>query len=303
MISRPNLSLALGTALFIASLTAAFRVDAQESGEDLRLALLSSYETWRSAVLRQDAAAWERATTRHRRMTTRNLIVSQKQPYPEAIFKVSLKPPPVSSLRLLEAEAKGNTAHLAYFGKLDLGEGTEGSDDDVMILKFFLEDGEWKFDSTRYMSLDATPDIREGLQNGIPQGFLDRPELSPPGTPPPPPPPCREPEYVGGYDIQCFGYEAGVKVNGTDYGKVANHDGKQIIIGGLNRGKNDLELSITPLDIPKDGERYLQINVVVLTGNTSRPSIKVFTWETRAENPGTQLKLPVMVTSDTLQLQ
>lgn len=276
---------------------------AEDSTEELRSKLTASYEAWRNSVTNKNAQAWERNTTRHRRMITRNLIVSQKQPYPEAIFRVSLQPPPLTGLRLLEVQANGPTAHLAYFGKLDLGDGTEGATDDVMILKFFLEDGAWRFDSSRYMSLDSTPDLREALQTGIPPGFLERPELSPPGILPPTPPPCREPEYVGGYDIQCFGYEAGVKVNGTDYGKVANHDGKQIIIGGLSRGKNELELSIKPLDIPKDGERYLQINVVVLTGNPQRPSIKVFTWETRADDPGAKLTFPVLVTNSTLQVR
>lgn len=277
---------------------------AAQADDALEPQLLSVYNAWRNAVIRRDPEGWERLTTSHRRMTTRNLIISQKQPYPEAIFRMTLKPPPVSGMRLLEAQANGPTAHLAYFGKIDLGdEGTEGMADDIMILKFFNEQGTWKFDSSRYMTLDNTPEIRAKLQKGDAPDFLEQPQFTPPGVLPATPPPCRAPEYVGGYDIQSFGYETGVKINGTDYGTITNLDGKQIIIGGLNRGKNDLELSIKTLDIPKDAERFLQINVVVLTGNAQRPSIKVFTWETQSGEPGEKLTFPVFVTSSTLNLK
>ncbi len=288
-------------AAFAASLPLSHAAD--DTVGTLEPTLLSAYNAWRSAVLRQDPVAWERHTSAHRRMTTRHLIISQKQPYPEAIFRIALKPPPTSNMKLLEAQANGPTAHLAYFGKVDIGEGTEGLEEDIMILKFFNEQGLWKFDSTRYMSLDNTPETREKLKKGEAPDFLDKPQFTPPGILPETPLPCRAPEYVGGYDIQSFGYETGVKINGTDYGTITNHDGKQIILGGLNRGKNDLELSIKTLDIPKDAERFLQINVVVLTGNAQRPSIKVFSWETTADSPDEKQSFPVFVTSSTLNLK
>jgi hypothetical protein len=274
---------------------------ARAAEDTLEPTLLSAYNSWRNAVLRRDADGWNRYTTSRRRMSTRNMIISQKQPYPDAIFRVAIKPPPTTGLRLLEAQANGPTAHLAYFGKIDIGGGTAEVNEDIMILKFLREGDAWRFDSTRYMSLDATPEVREKLNRGEPPDFLEESPFTPPGVLPKTPPPCRAPEYVGGYDIQSFGYETGVKINGADYGKIANHDGKQIIVGGLNRGKNDLELSIDVLDIPKDAERFLRINVVVLTGNPKKPSIKVFTWDTQDDSPAKSVRLPVYVTSSTLE--
>ena len=267
---------------------------------ELRRTLEHVYHDWRSALLNKDLAAWQRATSAYRQMITRNTMVSQKQPYPEALFAIPIRPPEITNLRMLEVEAIGTTAHMIFFGKVDLGLDAEEIPENILILRFVSENSVWKFDTTRIMNLAGVPDVRASLQNGI-ADFLDRPEFNPPGSVPPVPPPCRKPEHVAALQVKSLGYETSVTIEGVDYPTISDDAAQHLVIGGLVRGRNEMKVNIKPLPVPEGYERELEINVQIITGNPKSPMLRVFSWDTQSAAPPEHLDLPVIVNNLTLK--
>lgn len=266
----------------------------------LRPSLERAYEKWRSAILTQDPKAWAGAITQYRQVVTRNLIVSQRQRFPQAVFAVPLDPPDISSLRLLEVQAVGETAHLLYFGKVNMGGDADQIPDSVLMLKFFNERGVWKFDSNKLLKLLDQPELLAQLKSGGKLDFLDYPEFTPPGKAPAVPAICEVPENVAGCTLQSFGYETRMRINGFDYPVMQDHAEKLFVIGGLKNGANEVTLTVTPTEIPKGEERLLQLDFFVLTGKEDKPPVRVFHYETKEAAVASPLKLPVSITQDVL---
>jgi hypothetical protein len=173
----------------------------------------------------------------------------------------------------------GETAHLIYFGKIDLGLGDEPSaiPENLLVLKYFKEKDGWKFDSTKFINLADNPEMRDSCQRGSPE-FLKHPPFNPPGKAPAVPKLCKEPEKVAALRIQCFGYEVLATVNDFDGTPVVDTAEQQLIIGGLRRGDNEVKLQIKTLPIPDGEERYLEVEAVLLTGEEKNPTVRVFDW-------------------------
>lgn len=266
----------------------------------LKASLERIYHEWRNAVINRNMDAWRRSTALYRQVVTRNLIISGGQTYPDSIFEIPIQPPDITRLRLLECEARGPTAHLVYFGKVDLGLDTEEIPDNVIVLKFFNEKGEWKFDSNKLMNLAGAPEVRAALKNGE-ADFLGEPAFTPSGIVPATPAECRKPQYIAALQIRSYGYETRASMAGFNYPAVADSAEQQIIIGGLNWGKNDLSLQIKPLPVPPDAERLLEVNAVIINGTKQKPQVRVFTWETKSDKPPAEITLPVWVSSATLR--
>ena len=267
---------------------------------ELRMTLEKVYHDWRSAVINRNMEAWRRSTSLYRQVVTRNLIISGGQTYPDSIFEIPIQPPDITRLRLLECEARGPTAHLAYFGKVDLGLDADEIPDNVIVLKFFSEKGAWKFDTNRIMNLSAAPEVRAALQNGQ-ADFLNEPAFTPSGVVPPTPAECKKPQYIAALQIQSYGYETKASMSGYDYPVVADSGEQQIIIGGLAWGKNDLKLQIKVLPIPEDAERMLEVNAIIINGTKEKPQVRIFSWETKAASPPAEITLPVWVSGATLR--
>ena len=289
----PRLFLVLSMLLACASAEAA-------DDSALRTTLEKVYHDWRSALINKNMDAWRRSTALYRQVVTRNLIVSGGQTYPDSIFEIPIQPPDITRLRLLECEAKGPTAHLVYFGKVDLGLDVDEIPDNVIVLKFFNENGSWKFDTNRIMNLADAPEVRAALQNGK-ADFLDEPAFTPSGVVPATPAECRKPQYVAALQIQSWGYETKASMSGYDYPVVADNAEQQIIIGGLVWGKNDLKLRIKALPAPEGGERVLEVNALIINGTKEKPEVRVFSWETKSATPPEEIELPVWVSGSTLR--
>jgi len=259
------------------------RLSAEET--DLRLSLERVYQEWRSALLARNLTAWRTCTTTYRQVLTRNLIVSQKQRYPDAVFALPVTPPDVRKLALMETEAVGDTGHLIFFGKIDLGISEEAADvpDNLIVLKFFREQGLWKFDSSRFLNLADNIELRDACRRGSTEWAKHSP-FNPPGTLPAVPKLCKEPEKVSALRIQAYGYEVLANVNGYDNTPVFDSAEQQLIIGGLLRGENALKLQVKELPIEKDDERFLQVEAVLVNNDEAKPTIRVFEW-TPKEQP------------------
>jgi hypothetical protein len=256
--------------------SALFRPALVAEDEVLRSELSKVYREWRAALLASSYTAWQKHTTQYRQALTRNLIVSQGQNYPEALFKIPMVPPDASGLRLLELEANGPTAHLVYFGKVDMGLDVpaEQIPENLLVLKFFQEKGGWKFDSSRMINLADVPETRAALKEGD----------------------------MAALRIHAVGFEVGSEFCGYDYQPVENNAEQQLLMGGLEWGESKLKLKIkeVPLPVP-DADKILNVEVVVLTGKEDKPVIRVFHWEPSAMPPPATVDLTVVLDNGTLR--
>lgn len=266
--------------LFCLCLTAGIALAQEEA--TLRPDLERAYARWRSAVLAKDARAWAAAITMHRQIITRNLVISQGLPFPKAVFETMLSPADVTGLRLLEVQAVGDTAHLLYFGQVDLGDAPDVIPENLLLLKFFREKaGSWKFDSSKFIQLSTQPERRAKLLAGEPPDFLDLPEFTPPGTPPATPPLCAVPDHITGCTLQTIGYETTLLVNGQEH-YAADTVARLFLTGGLKNGANTVQLRAKKLDLPKDAkdaERVLEIDFFTKPTQPGARPQRVFHYE------------------------
>lgn len=267
----------------------------QRSDDGLRSALESVYLKWRDAMIRKDAQAWAATITLYRQTVIRNSVVSERRTFPDAVFESGVLPPALTGLSLLEAQAVGDTAHLVYFGKIDMGQDKELIRDNILKLKFYRENGQWKYDSNRVVRLESAPEVLKDLREGKRPDFLDSPEYTPPGSMPPPPPLCRVPEFKAGYKLQTFGYETTIRMNGIEYEPVQDALDQQILIGGLVRGHNEMTLSLKPVPRPEGESAALQIRVYILSDDPAKPGTEVLRWEAPESGAPAKVTLPIEV--------
>jgi len=288
---RPFLSLLLGLSLVYCCLPA----HGQEEGAVLQAVLEKAYLKWSDAMLRKDAQAWAASISRFRQTVIRNSVVSERLSFPDAVFASEVKPPELAGLRLLEAQAVGDTAHLVYFGRIDLGQDKELIRENVLKLKFLRENGVWKYDSNRISRLDSAPEVLKALQEGKRPDFLDTPEYTPPGTLPPMPPLCRIPDYKAGSKLQSFGYATTVSMNGVTYETVQDGLDQQVLIGGLVKGHNEITLNIKAVPRPEGEKPVLQIRVYILPREPGKPGTEVLRWEAPESGAPARITLPIVV--------
>lgn len=271
-------------------------VVAQQEGPALEAALSKAYASWREAMIQKNPQAWAGAITAFRQTTIRNEIVSNKENFPAAVFAAPGEPPNTDGMRLVEAEAKGTTAHLVYFGKIEGGKEAADANEVLMKLKFGLEGGRWRYDSARVTDLDSSPEVLKALREGKKPDLLDAPEFTPPGKMPPAPPLCRVPDFKGGLKLQSTGYETQVLMNGFTYDPVENSLDQQLVLGGLVAGQNEVSLRIRPV-APPDGQKpvvRIRLYKVDLT-KPEQPAIEVLRWESPATGAPKEVTLPFIV--------
>jgi hypothetical protein len=268
----------------------------------LRADLERVYLDWRGAIMAKSISTWTRSTALYRQMSARNLIISQKLRYPDAIFDLPMQPPDIVPLKLIEAEAVGPTAHLVYKGRVNLGLDIDEKDlpEALLVLKFYQENSAWKFDTSRMIRLTDAPEMQKDLASGRME-FLKQPAFTPSGIVPATPKPCRAPDYVAALRIEAMGYDVIATMNGVDYPNVRDDAVQQLIIGGLVRGDNSVKLQLKPLPIPDGEQRVLEVQVVVITGEEKKPTQRVFLWNPGDTAPPETIELKVPVNIATLK--
>ncbi len=266
------MKLVLGATLLITILPS---VGLSQSADDtLRSQLRASYEAWRSAVVRRDAGAWERATAEHRRAEVRNRLVSEKRPFPAAVFQLPAPPPRIDNLLLLDAPRSGPTAKAAFFGKIDFGVGGEPADN-LLVLSFVNSGGRWLYDKADFINLAALPDVRAELAKGDIRYLWETPDARPSGSIPPTPalvPPARIIAKVYAF---CPGREMRVQVNRISRHRFANAKEAEVVLGGAYEGDNQVQFALKKLD-GATGKEALALRVYLLSTVPGVKPIKAF---------------------------
>ena len=245
--------------------------------EDLKANLEKTYGTWRSALISKDAATWQRITAEHRRVAVRNRIVSEKRPFPAALFDLPALPPLLGSLKFLEAKQNGSTAKSAYFGKVDFGVGGEPTDN-LLVLSFIRGAGEWLYDKADFVNLTALPEVRTELAAGDLSYLRGVTEAQPSGVVPLTPITTNPATTIAKVYVFSPGREVKVQVNKISRHRFANAKEAEIVIGGALAGVNEVQYSIQKLE-EGTGEEALTIRVYLMSEVDGIKPIKAFEYQ------------------------
>ncbi len=245
----------------------------------LRPALEKTYDMWREAVIRQDAASWQRVTATHRRVDVRNRIISEKLPFPASIFKLPAPPPTLKGIRFIEANQNGPTATAVYFGKIDFGIGGKPTDN-LLVLAFVSEGGAWRYDRADFVNLEALPAVRRELTAGNLKYLKEAPEVKPSGKIPLTPLEANPAKYIAKVYVFSPGREVKVQVNKISHHRCANVKAAEIVIGGAVDGLNEVQYAISKLPGGK-GNEALTIRVYLLSEVNGVKPIKAFEYQVR----------------------
>ncbi|MEM1294591.1 MAG: hypothetical protein AAGH89_04455 [Verrucomicrobiota bacterium] len=229
--------------------------------QELREQLEKIYRGSISAMAAKNYPAWKRYTAKSRRVHTHNLVISQKDRWPDAMFNLPISQPEIGTLVHLETLVKGDTANLIYYGKVDFGVAPEHEiPNNILMLRFVREEEGWRFDNTRFFNLAENREIaRKAELHDL--SFLEDEAFQPTGVAPPVPRATRSPDYIGEIWIAAIGYEINVKLGDLHEATVRNNLTTDVVVGGLWSEGRDISLQVTELEIPEDVERRLEIAV------------------------------------------
>lgn len=214
----------------------------------LRPTLERAYNAWRAAINSGNLAQWEEATAFSRQIEVRNTIVSQKLPFPKALFADPIGAPGLEGLIGLGVLSTGSTATSTYFGKANFG-GGEGVaiSDNLLVLHFLKEEGRWSFDNLRIVKIGQDAELLLQIRNSD-FSFLQGEEFQPAAQLPPIPQPVSSPDYIAEAWIDATGFEVTIEVNGHRTGKFTNLKTTELVIGGVRRGQNTIRLTAKLLE-------------------------------------------------------
>lgn len=252
--------------------------------DSLRPALESSYNAWRDAMIRRDAGTWQKTTAEHRRIEVKNRIVSEKRPFPAAVFALPAPPPSVKSLKFLEAKQNGATAKASYFGKIDFGVGGAPTEN-LLVLSFIRGGGGWLYDRADFVNLAALPEVRTELAAGDLKYLKETPEAQPSGVVPPTPIEARPAKYIAKVYVFCPGREVQVQINKISHHRFANAKEAEIVIGGADDGSNEVQFSTKKL-AGGTGKEVMTLRVYLMSEVQGVQPFKAFEYQIAAgESP------------------
>lgn len=263
----------LTTLALVASTAAAL---AQAPTPEMAKSLVSTYGVWRTAVMRKDVSAWQRTTAPHRQAEIRNRLVSEKRPFPAAVFDLPAPPPSLENLKMIHLSQKGATAKAAFFGKVNFGVGGDPTDN-VLVLSFVNSAG-WKYDRADFVNLAALPDVRAELAAGNMKYVSETPEFQATGSVPKTPLPVPVAKYIAKVYVFCPGREINVQVNQLSRHRFANAKEAEVVLGGAVDGANSVTFTSKKLE-GATGKEALSIRVYLMSEIEGTKPIKAYEYQ------------------------
>ena len=231
------------------------------------------YQQWRQTMIKKDYKGWKKVTAYARQIETRNLVVSQKKRFPSAMFALPMKPPAIERLRLLQVRSKGPTAVAVYYGKADL-DVKAAVPNSLLVLRYLKEGNQWKFYRLALMGQLPPEVVADIGANKL--GFLKDAAFQPSGQSPRVQKPCEIPDYIADIHLITYGFDTTVTVNGISSHEASDTHGTQLVIGGLKKGKNTIQVKGERLGRSASGKKNLKVSVHLKTGNRKSPAVQVF---------------------------
>ena len=234
------------------------------------------YGQWRQAMIKKDAGAWSRLTAKNRQLSIRNRIYSEKKSFPSAVFELPTAPPAISNLKGVSAHQRGATATAVYFGNVDFGVGGKPTEN-LLLLHFVSESGQWKYDTADFISLQALPDVRAQLKSGD-YSYVEQADFQASGVTPMMPIPVGPAQFIAKVYAFCPGREVKVKVNRISDHRFQDDKAAEVVIGGGKVGANEVQFAVKSLE-GSTGKEAMTIRVYLLSTVPGVKPLKVYEYQ------------------------
>lgn len=251
--------------------------------ENLQLPLEQSYRSWRDAMLRKDSVIWRQVTALHRQMEIKNRILSEKRPFPAAVFDLPAAPPKIEGMKFLEAVRNGATAKASYFGRIDFGVGGK-STDNLLVLSFVQGKGGWLYDRADVVNLASLPEVRKELSDGNLKYLKETPEARPTGVVPPVPVEAQHAKTIAKIYVFCPGREVNAQINRISRHRFTNVQEAEVVIGGALDGLNEVQFTTRRLE-GSTGKEALSIRVYLMSQVAGIKPIKIYEYQAKEGEP------------------
>jgi hypothetical protein len=259
--------------IFLAALALPAAALAQAPADSTAKTLVATYDAWRGAMVRKDASSWQRTTAAHRQAEIRNRLVSEKRPFPAAVFDLPAPPPSLDGLKMIHLSQRGATAKAAFFGKINFGVGGDPTEN-VLVLSF-VNDGQWKYDRADFVNLAALPEVRKELAAGNLKYVAETPDFQAGGTVPPTPPAVPAAKYIAKVYVFCPGREVQVQVNQLSRHRFANAKEAEVVLGGAKDGANTVTFTAKGLE-GGTGKEALAVRIYLMSEIAGTQPIKAY---------------------------
>ncbi|WP_156817272.1 hypothetical protein [Rubritalea marina] len=249
-------------------------VSAEEALNSPKVKVLEDvYTAWSKAVRQRDAQTWTQTTAKNRKLSMRNRIYSERREYPQSVFDLPTAPPLVGNLKLLRAHVLGPTAALSYFGKVDFGIKGEIADN-LLLLHFVNEGGQWKYDRADFINLMSLPDVRKQLQQGN-YAYVESDDFKASGRLPQMPIAVGPAAFIAKVYVFCPGREVKVKVNKISDHRFQDTRAAEIVIGGGIDGLNEVQFATKSLE-GSTGKEAMCVRVYLMSYAEGTKPIKAY---------------------------
>ena len=205
------------------------------NAQELRSKLEASYKSFSEAVKTKDAHKLKATLSSYAYMNIKNGMLSNGAKFPDEFFAgADEMQTDLGKLKFIKVVNKGPTAYCIYWGK-DSYEETS-----LYIFTFLEENNEWKFNMLKEESSEElTKKINEGNFD-----FLTEKKYQPDGIMPETPKEITPGDFKAVLDISSSGFEVEVSVNGALQKKLNEGSYSGVIIGGIKKGANKMEIKI-----------------------------------------------------------
>jgi len=252
-------------------------------GQSLEEDFKRTYGFWQKSMATKNFKIWDSITSSDRKREIRNKIYSEKFSYPQEIFAVPFTPPALKDLKLLQAKASGIHGKAVFFGKVDFGVGGAPTDN-LMVVSLVKQQGHWRFSRAEYINLSGLPAVRSAILKGDLSYLKGRDFL-------PAPIPAkntislsRAVPIIAKVYVYSPGRSVKAIVNGKSNHLFQNAKQAEIIIGGINKGSNEIQYRINKLPGGQSNEP-LTVRVYAMSQVKGVKPVKVY--EYLVEEKGT----------------
>jgi len=219
------------------------------TAQELKTKLETSYNAFAQAIKDKNGDKLKASLSSYAYMNIKNQMLSAGVKFPDDFFGPDSEKAlsDLAKLTYIKDVANGPTAYAIYSGKDKYKETT------LFIFKFLQENGAWKFNlAQEYGSDEITKKI--AAKN---YAFLSEPKYQPDGVMPETPKEIVPGDYKAMLDIRASGYEIEVFVNGVSQKKINEGSYSGMIMGGIKKGKNIIEIKVTG----KKGDSMFPVSV------------------------------------------
>jgi hypothetical protein len=230
------------------------------NAQDLRKIMEASFNAFTNALNTKDAIKFKNSLSASSYMNMKNMMLSAKQEFPQTIFESANDYKlDFTKLQFIKTIENGPTGNLIYYD-------TEG--ENVILLKFVKEETAWKFSE---MESYGTAEIAKKMK-AKDMSFLEDKKFKPQGVAPVVQKEVKSVDYMAMLD-RTGDYKISIWINGIEQESTNGGSKSGLLMGGVKKGKNTIEIKLSSLEGGKGGS--LSVSIRAVLGNAPKEVLVV----------------------------